>query len=905
MAQNKDKAMVIGGGIAGIQASLDLADRGIKVELIEKEACIGGRMAQLDKTFPTNDCSICILAPKLSDCSRHPNITLHTLSEVVKVEKKGKNQGFSVKIFKKARFVDIDKCTGCNDCADVCPVEVDDIFNMNLMKKKAISRFYTQGVPGAYNINKRGVQPCLAACPANVNVQGYVALTSVGKFKEALAVVKRTIPFPRVIGRICPHECETQCNRKEIDEPVAICEIKRFLGDYVKEHNLEETPDIPSKKKEKIAIIGSGPCGLTAANNLARIGYQITVFEALSVAGGMLAVGIPDYRLPRDVLKDEINAIKSLGVEIKLNTPIGKDLTIKSLLKQGYKAVLISTGAHKSMKLNIDGEDLEGVYHGVNFLRDVNLGKESKIGKRVVVIGGGDVAIDSVRTAIRLGSEAFILYRRSRKEMPALSWEVEEAEEEGVKFHFLATPVKIIGKDGKVSKIECIKMKLGELDKSGRRKPIPIKGSEFTIDVDTIIPAIGQRPDNSFLSKDDNFNLSKWETFEVNSDTLMTNVKGIFAGGDNVSGPKTAIEAIAYGNNAAESIDKYLQGKTISADEKTAEEKNIVKFEDLNLDPTKIEKKKRQKVVSLPVKERITNFKEVIKKSFTEEMAIEEAKRCLNCSICSDCRECFTACKAEAINYDMKDETIELEVESIIVATGFDQYDPSPIKMLGYGKYKNVVTGLEYERMLSASGPTKGVIERPSDHHHPKTVAFIQCVGSRDVKHNPYCSAVCCTYSTKSAILSYEHDNDVKVYIFYIDLRAAGKGFQKYIDRAKNEYNVTYIKGIVSKIYEDKNKNLILFYEDIVNAKIEEKVVDIVVLASSIIPSSGTKNLGKILNVKLNKYNFVDTDQFSPLCTNVDGIFACGCIVGPTDIPSSVTEASGAAAKAAKYIENI
>ncbi len=441
MAQADKKVMVIGGGIAGIQASLDLAERGIKVDLIEKQPCIGGRMAQLDKTFPTNDCSICILAPKLSDCNRHPNITIHTLSEVQKVTKKDNNQ-FSVTIKKKARFVKEDLCINCGLCVEECPTKVNDEFDMELRKRKAIYLYFLQGVPAV-------------------------------------------------------------------------------------------------------------------------------------------------------------------------------------------------------------------------------------------------MAIDKDR---------------------------------------------------------CIYLKYRAKNPDGEKNP---------------------------------------------------------------------------------------------------------------------------------------------------------------------CRKCEEVCSKQAIDYTQTDNEIEIETGSIIVATGFDLYDPTPHVMLGYGKYKNVVTCLEYERMICASGPTKGVIQRPSDEHHPETIAFIQCVGSRDVRHNPYCSAVCCTYSTKSAILSNEHDSNVKSFIFYIDLRAGGKGFQKYIERAKKEYNVTYIKGIVSKIYEDENQNPVLYYENIDTAEIKEMKVDLVILASTMVPSEGSDKLAEKLNIELNNFNFINTNQFSPMSTNVKGIYVCGCSRGPTDIPTSVTEASGAAAKAAEYISNI
>ncbi|PIU29075.1 MAG: hypothetical protein COT09_02765 [Candidatus Hydromicrobium americanum] len=375
-------------------------------------------------------------------------------------------------------------------------------------------------------------------------------------------------------GRVCFHPCEAECSRNEIDQPLAICSLKRFLADY--EYRLAVNGERLAVKTdnritEKIAIIGSGPAGLTAAYDLARLGCKITVFEELPVAGGMLYAGIPEYRLPRNIIKTEIDAIKKLGVKIKTNTRIRK---LSTLQKQGYKAIFIAIGAHKGLKLGISGEDKfacpdsfpqdsangggKGFLDCITFLRNVNLGKKVKIGKKVIVIGGGNAAIDSARTAIRLGSQVHIVYRRSRNEMPANKWEIKEAEKEGVKIHYLASPVKILGEKGKVVAMECIKNKLGLPDSSGRRRPVPVEGTEFKILADTIIPAISQQPDISWLPADHKLEISKWNSFVVDEETLATNLPGIFAGGDCVTGPKTVLEAIAAGHKAAKSIDRYL-----------------------------------------------------------------------------------------------------------------------------------------------------------------------------------------------------------------------------------------------------------------------------------------------------------------------------------------------------------
>ena len=893
--------LVIGGGIAGIQASLDLADKGIHVHLVEKEPSIGGRMAQLDKTFPTNDCSICILAPKMADCYRHENINLYTCSEVRDIT--GESGDFKVKVLKKTRYVDESKCTGCNDCTEACPVEIPDAFNMGLGKRKAIYRMFTQAVPNIFRIDKRGEPPCRATCPAGINGQGYVALIAAGKFKEALELVKEKTPFPGVLGRICHHPCETECNRRDLDQAVAICELKRFLADYALEHGTEEPPTIAEKKEEKVAIVGAGPGGLTAANNLARMGYHVTVFEALPVAGGMLAVGIPDYRLPREVLDNEINAIKALGVDIKLNTPIGKDLTIQNLFDQGYKAIFLSTGAHQSMKLGVEGEDLDGVYHGVNFLRDVALGKNPTIGKKVAIIGGGNVAIDSVRTAARMGAEAFILYRRSKEEMPAYQWEIEEAEEEGIQIQFLAAPTKILGTDGKVSGIECIKMQLGEPDASGRRRPEPIAGSEFTIEVDTVIPAIGQMPDTSSFTDDSNFNMTKWNTFVVNPNSLMTSIEGVFAGGDNVSGPASAVEAVSHGNKAARAIDRYIRGEQLTAEEEVTKE--IVTFDDLELKSLEELKQPREKPTLLPAAERVKNFQEVVSKTFTEEQAKAEAERCLACGGCSDCHECIKVCKPEAIDYNLKDVIVDLNVGAIIVATGFDVWDPTVAPEYGYPKYPNVFTAMEFERLLNAAGPTSGHIQRRSDGARPKKLGFIQCVGSRNPQMgHPYCCSVCCMHSTKEATLAHEHHDDIESTVFYKDLRTFGKGFNEYMERAKSDYAVTYINSDGTVKENPENHNPIIVYD--VGGRPAEKEFDMIVLATTLTPRGEAKKLAETLGIKINEFGFYDsTDRlFSSLDATKSGIYLAGYCKEPMDIPEAVTQASGAAERAAEVVLN-
>jgi heterodisulfide reductase subunit A-like polyferredoxin len=773
-----DKAvLVIGGGIAGIQASIDLGNMGFRVHLVEKSPSIGGRMAQLDKTFPTNDCSICILAPKMIECSQHPNIDLLTYSEINRM--KSRAGEFHVTVVRKPRYIDESKCTGCDKCAEVCPVELPNEFDMRIGNRKAAYKLFAQAVPNVYVIDKRGIPPCKDACPAGIEVQAYVSLIAMGKFDEALEVVFQRIPFPATIGRICHRPCETACNRAEIDESINISTLKRFVADHAVPLSLA---NVRKKKREKIAIIGSGPAGLTAAHDLAGQGYQVTVFESLPVAGGMLAVGIPEYRLPGEILRKEIQRILDLGVELRLNTRVGEDIAIKDLMQGGFKAVLVAVGAHKDLKLNIPGEDLVGVTPAAKFLRGIRLEKNPRVGKRVAIIGGGNAAIDAARSALRLTADnVSVYYRRTRAEMPALDWEVEAAEAEGIEFRYLVAPVEILGKNGKVTGMKCIGMELGELDASGRKRPIPMQGSEFSVEMDSVIPAISQSPDLSFLDNDLNPGISKWNTVIADEMSCATKTNGLFACGDAVTGPSTAIGAIAMGKKAAVSIVEYLSGKSSDVAE---EIQTVVSYNDMDMG--KVPRENRCPVPCLLPEKRVRHFREV-ELGYSADEAIRESARCLQCGGCCSCRECEKVCEPKAIDHEMKEQDIELNVQAIVVATGFEPCGVEYLKEYGYQELENVVTALEYERMISASGPSGGEIRRPSDGETPVRLAFIQCVGSRDERAKPYCSAVCCMHATKEAILSNEHHRETESFIFYTDLRAVGKRFQEYVLRAKGQ----------------------------------------------------------------------------------------------------------------------
>jgi heterodisulfide reductase subunit A-like polyferredoxin len=727
-----------------------------------------------------------------------------------------------------------------------------------------------------------------------------VALIGTGKYKEALQLIRENLPLPGVLGRICPHPCEKECNRKDLDQPVAICELKRFVADQVKE-------EIPVQKEEpreeRVAIVGSGPAGLTAAAFLAQKGYPVTIFEALPVIGGMLYAGIPSYRLPREVLDEEVRAIQSLGVEIKTNSPIGPNLTFDHLFRQGYRTIFVAVGAHQDQKLGIPGEENPHVIPGVVFLRKANLGQKVEAGQRVAVIGGGNVAIDAARTALRMGAkEVNIIYRRSRTEMPAYEEDVEEAEAEGIKFQFLSTPAEIILRDGKITSLRCIRMELGEPDASGRRRPIPIQGSDFSVEVDTVIPAIGQAPDLSFL-KGTELETTPNGTIKVDPATLQTSRVGIFAGGDAVTGPWIAIEAVAAGKEAAISIDRYLRGKDLSEGrEKPKLEK--ARFEEIYAGQPKAP---RVRMEMLSIETRQKTFSEV-KKGFTEEQAKGEALRCLNCGLCSECLQCVALCKAGAINHQMKEEMVKFRVGSIILSPGFDEYDATRLGAYGYGRLSNVISSIQFERILSASGPFQGNLLRPSDRKAPKRVAWIQCAGSRDMTGNggnEYCSSVCCMYSIKEAVIAKEHHHEVEPTIFYMDIRAHGKDFDAYYERAKKEYGVRFIRSMVSRVAErPKTKNLIITYIDS-EGHVKEEEFDLVVLSVGLTPSKGAKDLAQRLGLGLDTYGFCKTEEFSPLHTSKPGIYVCGAFQGPKDIPETVAQASAAVTSASALLADV
>ncbi|MCJ8500203.1 FAD-dependent oxidoreductase [Desulfatitalea alkaliphila] len=888
--------MVVGGGIAGIQASLDLAESGFKVYLVERNSAIGGKMAQLDKTFPTNDCSMCIISPKLVEAGRHLNIEMLTMATVEGID--GEPGAFTVQVREQPRFVDMEKCTACGECAKVCPIEVPNRFDEGLQARKAAYKLYPQAMPGAFAIEKKGTAPCKATCPANVGVQGWIALMNQGNYRDAIALFKEAHPFPGVCGRVCHHPCEGACTRAKVDQPLDIMHLHRYLADIDMGSETRYLPEKKAAKNQKVAVIGSGPAGLSCAYFLAIEGYAVTVFEKHDVLGGMLVLGIPEYRLPRDVIAAEIQTIRDLGVEFKTGVEIGKTVTIGQLREQGYKAFFMGIGAQECKVLGIEGEEFEGVYPGMDYLRRINLGETVSLGDRVAVIGGGNVAMDAVRTALRKGSQQpFIIYRRSEAEMPASADEIAECRDEGIEIMTLTNPVRVIADNGRVTGIECIRMELGEPDPSGRRRPEPIAGSEFIIEVDAVVPAIGQESDWACLTDECACTLTDWGTMNVDPVSLQTRDADIFAGGDAVTGPATVVEAIEAGKQAAISIQRYIEGVDLQEGRGQA----LEAVTDVPLQGHAIAA--RALMPHRAVEQRVAGFEEV-QLGFDENLARAEGARCLACGVCSECYMCVKACLAGAVDHRQIARTREVKVGAVILAPGFVPYDPTLYETYSYANHPNVVTSLEFERMLSASGPFAGHLVRPSDHKEPRKIAFLQCVGSRDINHcdNGYCSSVCCMYANKQAVIAKEHSSSpLDATIFFMDMRTFGKDFDKYNLRAQNEHGVRMVRSRIHSVYPAEGEQLRIVYATEAGKTAEERY-DLVVLSVGLTADPEAVALAGRLGIDLNPYGFVQTRDTAPVNTSRDGIYVCGAFQEPKDIPHSVMEASAAAACAGERL---
>ena len=821
-----------------------------------------------------------------------------TNTEVLDLD--GEPGSFRAHVRKEPRYVDISKCTSCGECEKVCPIEVPSEQDKGIAMRKAAFKKYAQAIPGAYAIDKRGTAPCKATCPAHVSIQGYIALINQGKYREAIELFRETHPFPGVCGRVCHHPCESQCTRGDYDEPLAIRELHRFLGDWEVEADEKVLPAAAEEKRdEKVAVIGSGPAGLSTAYFLAMKGYKVTIYEKLPVAGGMMAVGIPEYRLPRNLLQREIDIIRDMGVEIRTGVTFGKDITFDSLKADGYSAVFMGIGLHAGRWLGIDNEDAEGVLQGVDFLRDTALGKEVPIGNNVLVIGGGNVAIDVALTAKRKGAEnVTMVCLEKREEMPAWEHEIEEALEGdinivnsfGPKSFFIEPDAK------KFSGIE-FKTCTSVFDQEGRFAPSFDENACEAFFGDTVIIAIGQAADTADI-EGQNVPMTGRGGLDADPVTFQTPMEWVFAGGDAHHGPKSVVDAVASGREAAESIHRYINGMDLA-------EGRIKNWTYDKPDILNEPHKDRTPVRCLDPAARECNFLEV-SFGYNEDEAKAEADRCLECGICSECYQCVKACLADAIDHEQTVEETDLDVGAVILCPGNETFDPSSLNdIYSYKTSPNVMTSAEFERILSASGPTMGHLVRPSDHEEPKKIAWLQCIGSRDNNRcgNGYCSSVCCMYAIKEAMIAKDHcDYELDTAIFNMDIRSFGKDYEQYYLRAQESAGVRFVKSRIHTVTEiPETGNLELRYADEAgNIQVEE--FDMVVLSVGLQVPESTIETARRLKIDLNHYNFAETSPAHPVNTSRPGVFACGIFQGPKDIPSSVTEASAAACAAGRNL---
>jgi heterodisulfide reductase subunit A2 len=931
-------ALVVGSGIAGMESALKLGDMGYKVLLVEKEASVGGRMILLSKVFPTLDCASCISTPKMAASIHHPNVTAMTYAEVDGIERLEGGR-FRARVRQKPRFVDEAACTGCQLCETACTVAVPDQFNYDLVARRAAYIAFPQAVPKKAVIERAGTSPCSYTCPAGIKAHGYVSLIRSGEYEKAFQLVLEATPLVGTLGRACYAPCEGECTRGSVEGALPIRRLKRFAAD--RHYAAANGPgvEVAPANGKRVAVVGSGPAGLTAAWQLARKGYSVKIFEAAPVAGGFLRTAIPAYRLPAEVVEQDIANVTAIGVEIATGSRV---TDVEALRDDGFDAVLVATGTPRSTGLRVTGEKLDGVYSGLDFLRAVRLAGTAAAadneagasaglpladlrGKRVVVVGGGNVAMDAARTAVRLGaSQTTVAYRRGREEMPAHKAEVDDAARDGVRFSFQVAPLEVIGDaGGAVVGLRCQRMALGKPDASGRRRPEPIKGSEFTIPCDAVLAAIGMAAGGSIygagVAANDN------GTLAADRRTLQTNVPYVFAAGDATTGASDITRAVGQGRRAAHMIDRWLNGQLLDDEPALGDGFDlddrldvVDKGQVLGRQLTYVRHGTVGTVDETAAPAAALGFSRAdpapagfaeIEAPLTEAEARASAGDCLDCGVCSECQECVKVCPSDAIHLDMKERIEEVEVGAVVVATGYKLFTADAKPEYGFGRYKNVITGTQMDRLLAPTRPFNTIL-RPGDGKVPERIAYVMCTGSRDeTVGNPLCSRFCCMYSIKQNQLVMGALPLAEVTVHYMDIRAPGKRYDEFYESAKS-MGATYVKGRVARITEKEDGNLILRYEDIEHGgAIVEAEYDMVVLAVGVQPNRDVETLfgdGPGAGLEFNEYHYVaePDEDLNPGATSIPGVFVAGTASGAKDITDSIVHAGAAAAQVAAHLES-
>lgn len=888
--------LVVGSGIGGMESALKLGDMGYKVLLVEKEASVGGKMILLSKVFPTLDCASCISTPKMAATIHHPNITALTYSEVEAI-RRGEAGTFQAHVLQKARFVDEAKCTGCALCEPACTVAVPDNFNAELVPRRAAYIPFPQAVPKKAVIERAGTSPCSYTCPAGIPAHGYVSLIRGGEYEKAFRLVLDATPLVGSLGRACYAPCEADCSRGDLEGPLPIRKLKRFVADRHYAGDGGPGIEVAPPNGKKVAIVGSGPAGLTAAWQLARKGYGVRIFEAAPLAGGFLRLAIPSYRLPAEVVDDDVANLTAIGVGIETETPV---TDLGALHRAGYDAILVATGTPRSARLGVPGEDLNGVTSGLDLLRSAKAGKGIDVsGKHVVVVGGGNVAMDAARTALRLGArETTILYRRGRAEMPAHSVEVDGAEREGVVLRFMASPISVQRLPSRDLVLRCVRMRLGDPDASGRARPEPVAGSEFEIVCGAVVSAVGLSPDTSAFGPA--IPTGSGRTLEADPETLQTAIPYVFAAGDVVSGATDIARAVGAGRRAAFAIDHWLQGQPMAGYETRIPpvEKTAVFA-------------RQRRYTPRPAGGSASTFRSFrrdfaeLEPPMTQEEAHAAAARCLDCGVCSECGECVAACPADAIDLRARDRELEVHAGAVVVSTGFKLFAADLKPQYGYGTFKNVITGMQMDRLLAPTRPFNTIL-RPGDGKVPERIAYVMCTGSRDeTVGNPLCSRFCCMYSVKQNQLIMGALPLAEVTVHYMDIRAPGKRYDEFYEQAK-AMGATYIKGRVARITEKPNGDLVLRYEDIEHGgAVSEAEYDLVVLAVGVQPNGDAQALFPEGGLALDPYQWVaEADEdLDPGRTAMPGVFVAGAASGPKDIADSIVHADSTVAQVAAYLQ--